>query len=78
MRDGLFAQGYVHAQDRLWQLEIFRRLSRGRLCEMLGRGDGDAVLEIDKVSRTFGWGRLGDADWKHYEDSTGTVLRARV
>src|SRR5258706_11402067 len=35
-RDGWFAMGYVHAQDRLWQMEFQRRVVRGQLSEVLG------------------------------------------
>ena len=35
-RDGWFAMGYVHAQDRLWQMEFQRRVAQGRLAEILG------------------------------------------
>src|SRR4030095_2825635 len=35
-RDGWFAMGYVHAQDRLWQMEFQRRVAHGRVCEILG------------------------------------------
>ncbi|SDW73651.1 penicillin acylase family protein [Lysobacter enzymogenes] len=35
--DAYFALGYLHAQDRLWQLEVARRLAQGRLSEVLGR-----------------------------------------
>src|SRR3990170_3934737 len=34
--DGLFGLGYVHAQDRLWQMEFQRRVGFGRLSEILG------------------------------------------
>lgn len=34
--DVLFAQGYVHAQDRLWQMDLWRRTGRGRTAEVLG------------------------------------------
>src|ERR1700754_2484545 len=34
--DGLFGLGYVHAQDRLWQMEFQRRIGHGRLSEVLG------------------------------------------
>lgn len=41
--DAFFAVGYAHAQDRLWQLELQRRMARGRLSEMFGKNsiDGD-------------------------------------
>src|SRR5262249_22600864 len=35
-RDGLFGLGYVHAQDRLWQMEFQRRIGFGRLSEVFG------------------------------------------
>ncbi|MBI2793456.1 MAG: penicillin acylase family protein [Ignavibacteria bacterium] len=35
--DVLFSQGFVHAQDRLWQMDIWRRIGRGHLAEVLGR-----------------------------------------
>src|ERR1041384_4893921 len=34
--DLYFAQGYVHAQERLWEMELFRRVAEGRLSEVLG------------------------------------------
>src|SRR5262245_50656399 len=34
--DGLFGLGYVHAQDRLWQMEFQRRIGNGRLSEIFG------------------------------------------
>ena len=37
IHDVLFAQGYVHAQDRLWQMDVWRRIGRGRLAEVLGK-----------------------------------------
>ena len=57
-RDAFFAQGFVHAQDRLWQMEVNRRLALGSLSEVLGKG----ALDTDRVSRTLGFGRLADAD----------------
>src|SRR6266581_725113 len=36
--DALFGLGYVHAQDRLWQMELQRRIGFGRLSEVLGAG----------------------------------------
>ncbi len=48
--DLFFAQGYVHAQDRLWQLVLGRALGRGELSKMLGQ----AALESDKATRTLG------------------------
>jgi penicillin amidase len=48
--DMLFAQGYVMAQDRLWQMDLLRRASAGELSEIFGA----ATLEYDKQNRTLG------------------------
>ena len=37
-QDAWFALGYVHAQDRLWQMEMYRRIGGGRLSEIFGSG----------------------------------------
>jgi penicillin amidase len=47
------AQGYVHAQERFWQMDVARHTGEGRLAEMFGPGQ----LETDKFLRTLGWGR---------------------
>ncbi len=54
--DLFFAQGYVHAQDRLWQMELQRRLGAGRLSEVLG----EATLEVDRFVRTLGLNRVAE------------------
>jgi penicillin amidase len=48
--DAYFALGYVHAQDRLWQMEFTRRLGAGRLAEVTG----EAGLGADRFLRTLG------------------------
>jgi len=48
--DVLFAQGYVTAQDRLWQMDLSRRFAHGELSEILG----DSTLKLDSESRTLG------------------------
>ncbi len=49
-RDAWMAMGYVHAQERGWQLEFNRRVMRGTLSELLG----PATLETDRLMRTLG------------------------
>jgi penicillin amidase len=49
-RDAWFALGYVHAQDRQFQMEMMRRTARGRLSEVLG----GATLDSDRFFRTLG------------------------
>jgi penicillin G amidase len=45
-----FAQGFVHAQDRLWQLDFYRRVVSGRLSEFAGA----ETLPVDRLMRTLG------------------------
>src|SRR5229473_6188854 len=52
------AQGYVMAQDRLWQMDLLRRVARGQLSEILGPG----TLPIDKEFRTNGFARAAERD----------------
>jgi len=59
--DGLFGQGFVHAQDRLFQMELNRRTAQGRLSELFG----ELALDTDRTARTFGFNRLGKADWEN-------------
>jgi penicillin G amidase len=48
--DAYFALGYVHAQDRLFQMEMLRRAASGRLSEILGPD----LIKVDKLFRTLG------------------------
>jgi penicillin amidase len=58
-RDDLyFAQGFCHAQDRLWQMDFYRRVVRGRVSEMAG-ADG---LAIDRLLRTLGIRRIAERE----------------
>jgi penicillin amidase len=54
--DAYFALGYVHAQDRLWQMEAMRRFGSGRLSEALGR----QTLNIDRTMRALGLYRIAE------------------
>ncbi|MEQ9328530.1 MAG: penicillin acylase family protein [Rhodospirillales bacterium] len=58
LRDAYFALGFVHAQDRLWQMEGMRRLGAGRLSEVVG----SATLSVDRTMRTLGLYRLAEGD----------------
>jgi penicillin G amidase len=57
IEDALFAQGYVTAQDRLWQMDLSRRYAEGELSEVLG----DSTLRFDIDSRTLGFPKLAAA-----------------
>ncbi|MGD9049976.1 MAG: penicillin acylase family protein, partial [Anaerolineae bacterium] len=56
--DLFFAQGYAHAQDRLWQMEFNRRVGSGTLSAVLG----DSTLDIDRFMRTLGLRRAAERD----------------
>ena len=57
--DAVFGLGFVHAQDRLWQLETHRRIGAGRLAEAFGEG----ALDNDKFLRALGVRRAAAAQW---------------
>lgn len=57
--DAFFAVGYVHAQDRLWQLEVQRRTVQGRLSEVFGK----ASLQQDIWFRTLGMYQAAQSAW---------------
>jgi len=58
VEDMVEAQGYVMAQDRLWQMDLLRRAARGQLSEIFG----PTVLSIDKEFRTLGFGRAAERE----------------
>ncbi len=57
--DALYGLGYVHAQDRLWQMEFQRRIGHGRLSEIFGK----ATVPQDRFLRTIGFGRAAGTAW---------------
>ena len=71
-RDAHFALGFVHAQDRLWQMEMNRRVSAGRLAEVLG----PSGLEADRFLRTLGVRRAAQANLPHLDADTRGHLDA--
>jgi len=72
--DGLFGLGYAHAQDRLWQMELQRRIGHGRLSEVLG----SAALPQDRFLRTVGFGRAAKTAWASTPDWAKQQIDAYV
>ncbi|MEK7788246.1 MAG: penicillin acylase family protein, partial [Chloroflexota bacterium] len=70
--DLLFAQGYIHAQDRFWQMEFWRRIGSGRLSEVFG----DTTLETDRFTRTLGWARVAAEEEKLMDEETRFALQS--
>jgi penicillin G amidase len=68
--DLYFAEGYCHGQDRLWQMDFYRRVVEGRVSEMAGE-DG---LVVDRLMRTLGMRRIAARE----EAELAPELRARL
>lgn len=71
-RDLFFAQGFVHAQDRLWQMLFNRIVSSGRLSSLFGPG----LLPMDRHLRTLGLRRLAERDLARLTPETRSYLEA--
>jgi penicillin amidase len=74
--DLYFAQGYVTASDRLWQMDLMRRTARGELAEILGAGPNNAALEQDKQHRTLGFAQEVNAELAQASPRTRALLEA--
>jgi penicillin G amidase len=72
MHDLYFAQGFVTAQERFWQMEFWRRIGSGRLSELFGR----STLGTDVYLRTVGFRRVAEEDWAATDAETKSVFQA--
>ena len=70
--DAAFALGFVHAQDRLWQMEMSRRVGAGRLSELFG----ETSLGTDKFLRVLGVYRVAEANLANLTADTRAALEA--
>ncbi len=70
--DLYYAQGYVHAQERLWQMELNRRIASGRLCEIFG----EVALEADRFARRLGMHRSAAAALETLPAHSRRILEA--
>lgn len=62
--DLFFAQGYVTAQDRFWQMEFWRHTGQGRISEIVG----EATLDSDKFIRNMGWNRMAETSDAYFKN----------
>ena len=74
IEDALFAQGFVHAQDRLWQMDVNRRAGQGRLSEIFG----SRTLDLDRFARTVGFTRAAQAELDAADPESLRLLDAYV
>jgi len=72
MHDLYFAQGFVTAQDRFWQMEVWRRIGSGRLSELFGK----TTLGTDIYLRTVGFRRVADLDYAAMGQEARDVFQA--
>ncbi|MDX1658442.1 MAG: penicillin acylase family protein [Nitriliruptorales bacterium] len=78
------AQGFVHAQDRFWEMDVRRHVTAGRLSELFG----ESQLDTDRFIRTLGWRRVAEAELEllsaetrafleHYAEGVNAYLNER-
>ena len=72
MHDLYFAEGFVHAQDRFWQMEFWRRIGSGRLSELFGK----TTLGTDIYLRTVGFRRIAEQEYSTMDGETKGILEA--
>ncbi|HEV2493809.1 MAG TPA: penicillin acylase family protein [Terriglobia bacterium] len=70
--DLMFAEGYVTAQDRLWQMDLSRRLARGELSEIFGK----RTLALDTENRKLGFPEVAEHGIQELDPDSRQVLAA--
>src|SRR4029453_1633646 len=73
-RDLFMAQGFVAAQDRLWQMEIWRRTGEGKLAEIYG----SSALARDRLARLLLYRGNMEAEWRNYSPDAREIIEAFV
>lgn len=72
MHDLMLAQGFVHAQERFFEMDVRRHATAGRLSELFG----EDALESDLVVRTLGWRQVAEQELTMLEPATRSALDA--
>ena len=70
--DAYFGLGFAHAQDRLWQMEMNRRIAAGRTAEILG----EKAVDVDRFLRTLGVRRNAAEIWQRAAPQTRSMVEA--
>jgi penicillin amidase len=70
--DLFMAQGYVHAQDRFWQMDFWRHIGQGRLAELFGSSEVDS----DTFLRALGFTRLSEEEFAVLDDQSKSILES--
>ena len=71
-QDLFMAQGYIHAQDRFWQMDVWRHIGSGRLSEMFG----ESQINVDMFLRTLGWERIAREELAQADPEMRLALQA--
>ncbi|GLI28414.1 penicillin amidase [Agromyces rhizosphaerae] len=70
--DLFFTQGWVHAQDRFWEMDYRRHAASGRLAELLG----EQYVASDALVRTLGWRQVAEREVEEFDDTTRAAYEA--
>lgn len=70
LEDLFFAQGFVHAQDRFWEMDVRRHITAGRLSEMFG----ESQVPTDTFLRTLGWRRIAEQEVDMLSERSRRIL----
>ncbi len=70
-RDAFFGQGFCMGQDRLFQIELYRRMAHGTSAAMLNKG----LLGRDRLNRRMGFGRYAALEWEAQSDQARMILQ---
>lgn len=70
--DLFMAQGYVHAQDRFFEMDYRRHMTAGRLSELVG----EAAIGPDTVIRTMGWRSVAEQEWEMLDPTIKAYLES--
>ena len=70
--DAFFALGFIHAEDRFWQMEFQRRVASGTLSEIFGK----KTVETDKYLRTWGFYRAAELAWPALDKPTQAIIKS--
>lgn len=70
--DLFMAQGFIHAQDRFWQMDFWRHTTAGRLSELVG----ESQVGTDKFLRTIGWRRVAEQEYAQADAEMKMILES--
>ena len=72
--DLFFAQGYVHAQDRFWEMDFRRHVTAGRLAELFG----ESQVATDTFVRTLDWRGVAEQEYALLDDRSPAPTTTRT